>query len=131
MKSLVVFAAAMLSAQALSAECWLASNFSGRSAQADRDYQFAPDSFGDGMLVCFTEDGGMVTGSDLQLFRIGPSTLLGYGSNGLGLETVNVYQIDRGRRKLLITQTRIGTATITNLLPDYAAVFVADVVRAD
>ena len=132
MKKFFTFMALLfLPAQAAEAECWAAGNFSGQSAQADRGYRFAPDTFGDGMLICFTDEGGMVTGNDLQLFRFGLSTLIGYGSNERGLEVVNVYQIDRERRKLLFTQSRIGTSTITTLLPDYAAVFIADVVRAD
>ena len=121
---------ALCAGPALASECWVAGNFVGQSAQADRSYQFDSDSFTDGVLICFTEDGGMVTGSDLQLYRLGPSTLIGYGSNEQGLETVNVYQIDRQRQKLLLTQSRIGTASVTSLLPDYAAVFVADVVLA-
>ena len=121
---------ALCAGPALASDCWVAGNFVGQSAQADRDYQFAPDSFSDGMLICFTEEGGMVTGSDLQLYRFGMSTLIGYGSNDQGLETVNVYQIDRERQKLLLSQSRIGTASVTSLLPDYAAIFVADVVPA-
>ena len=121
---------ALCASPALASECWIAGRFIGQSAQADRDYRFASDNFRDGMLICFTDDGGMVTGSDLQLYRFGMSTLIGYGSNNQGLETVNVYQIDRVRQKLLLTQSRIGTASVTSLLPDYAAVFVADVVPA-
>ena len=56
---------------------------------------------------------------------------MGWAINGLGLEVVNVYQIDRARGVLLITQSRIGTASVTRLLPDYAAVFVADAVRVE
>ena len=111
------------------AECWFASNFRGQTAQADEGYQFTPDTFRDGMLVCFTDETGMVTGNDLPLMRLGNSTLIGISYNERGLEVVNVYQIHRTDSKLLVTQTRIGTATITALLPDYAAVFVGDVVR--
>ena len=127
MKKLFVFLSLVfLPAQAVAADCWLATNFSGQSAQADRDYKFAPDKF-DQMLICFTDEGGIVTGNDLQLVRFGMSTLIGFGANEQGLEVVNVYQIDREREKLLFTQSRIGTATVTPLLPDYAAVFIADV----
>ena len=83
------------------------------------------------MKICFTAEGGVVTGNDLELVRMGASTLIGWAAHPEGLETVNVYQIDRARQKLLFTQSRIGTATVTDLLPDYAAVFVADVVPVD
>ena len=121
---------ALCAGPAFASDCWVAANFVGHSAQADREYQFARDNFSDGMRICFTEEGGIVTGSDLQLYRFGISTLIGYGSNGHGLETVNVYQIDRERQKLLLSQSRMGTDTVTSLLPDYAATFVADVVPA-
>lgn len=118
--------AALLATPAHAVECWTASNFRGQSAQADEDYRFKPDRFADGMLICLSAEGGMVSGNDLDLVRLGESTLMGWASNGLGLEVVNVYQVDRARRVLLFTQSRIGTATVTDLLPDYAAVFVAD-----
>ncbi|MCC6008968.1 MAG: hypothetical protein JJU40_15040 [Rhodobacteraceae bacterium] len=123
-----IAAVAAVTAPAHASDCWLATNFRGQSAQADAGYRFASDRFADGMLVCFTGEGGFVTGNDLKLARPGESTLIGWSDNGLGLEVVNVYQIDRDRRVLLLTQSRIGTATVTSLLPDYAAVFIADVV---
>jgi hypothetical protein len=110
-------------------DCWLARNFDGRSANSDRDYSFMSDTFADGALICFHEATGSVTGNDLRLVRFGKSTLVGWAENGRGLEVVNTYQIDRERRKLLVTQSRIGTATHVGILPDYAATFVADVVQ--
>lgn len=121
----------LVPAHVVAGECWEASNFTGQSAESDRAYQFDSDRFADGMKICFTTEGGVVTGNDLELVRIGASTLIGWAANPKGLETVNVYQIDRARQKLLFTQSRIGTATVTDLLPDYAAVFVADVVPVD
>jgi hypothetical protein len=117
-------------AQAQDRDCWIAGNFLGLSANSFDDYAFSDDALRDGMLVCFTRDGGNVSGNDLPLIRMGPSTLIGWSSNELGLETVNTYQLARGRRKLLVTQSRIGTATVTTALPDYTAAFVADVVPA-
>jgi hypothetical protein len=115
--------------QASQAECWVAGNFIGQSAQADRGYLFQPDTFRDGMLICFTGETGTVSGNDIPLVRLGHSTLLGASINDRGLEVVNVYQIDRANSKLLFTQTRIGTASVTSLRPDYAATFGADVVK--
>jgi hypothetical protein len=126
--ALLIFAALVFTAATANAnECWLAGNFDGRVAMSTEGFEFSPDRFGDGMLICFTTNGGTVSGSDLQFVRMAPSTLIGFSSNAAGLETVNVFQIDRERHKLFLTQSRIGTATVTTLLPDYAAAFVADV----
>lgn len=110
-------------------DCWLARNFEGQSANSDRGYSFMSDTFADGALICFHEASGSVSGNDLRLVRMGSSTLVGWSENGRGLEVVNTYQLDRDRNKLLVTQSRIGTATHIGILPDYAATFVADVVR--
>lgn len=110
-------------------ECWVAANIEGRSATSFNGYAFDQDSF-PAMLICFTDEGGTVSGNDLGLARLGPSTLIGWAQNDAGLETVNTYQLDRDRGKLLITQSRLGTATMTSALPDYAAVFIGDVVPA-
>lgn len=110
-------------------DCWIAGNFQGKSAMSDA-FEFLDEGFSDGMLICFTDDSGHVSGNDLQLVRFGESTLIGWAQNGRGLETVNTYQIDRERGKALITQSRIGTATHISILPDYAAAFVGDAVPA-
>ena len=117
-----------LSASA-SADCWVAGELIGKSATSFEGYSFTDDSFKAGMVICFEGDSGSVTGNDLTLVRVGESTLLGLSTTEDGLEVVNTYQIDRANNKLLFTQTRIGTKAITSLLPDYAAVFVADVRR--
>lgn len=93
-------------------------------------YGFVEDSFADGMLICFSGDVGRVTGNDLPLTQFGESTLVGWSENGRGLETVNTYQLDREQGRLLITQSRIGTATEVLILPDYAAVYVGRAVPA-
>ncbi|GGA42351.1 hypothetical protein GCM10011499_10070 [Pelagibacterium lentulum] len=93
-------------------------------------YSFTDDSFADGMLLCFTDGGGTVSGNDLQLVRFGESTLIGWAETGMGLETVNTYQLDRQHNKLFISQSRIGTVTHNSVLPDYVAAFVADAVPA-
>lgn len=112
-------------------ECWIAGNFVGKSASSFENYEFVDNSFADGMLICFTGDTGTVTGSDLSLLRMGPSTLIGWGTNDKGLEVVNTYQIDRVNKMLLITQSRIGTATMLSTLPDFAAAFVGNVKQVD
>lgn len=119
----------LLTSTAAGADCWVAGNFEGRSAMSE-SYGFVNDTFSDGMLICFTENGGHVSGNDLQMVRLGESTLVGWASNGRGLETVNSYQIDRERGKVLITQSRIGTATHISVLPDYAAAYVGDAAPA-
>jgi len=111
------------------AEYWVADRLEGYSATSFADYKFIEDSFSAGMRICFDGDSGSVTGNDLPLLRIGESTLLGYSTNQMGLETVNVYQIDRANRTLLFTQSRIGTSSVTTALPDYAATFIGTVRR--
>jgi len=113
---------------AAASDCWVAGKFQGQSAMSDKNYNFVRDGFADGMLICFSDSGGRVTGSDLSLTRFGESTLIGFSKNDKGLETVNVYQLDRKRGKLLITQSRIGTATEVPILPDYTAAYVGDAV---
>ncbi|MBQ1203678.1 MAG: hypothetical protein IIX61_07770 [Loktanella sp.] len=125
MRMILSIIAAVLLPTIAKAECWVAGNITGRSASAFENFSFDDDGF-PAMLICFTDEGGTVTGNDLQLVRLGPSTLIGWDANENGLEVVNTYQLDRERGKLLITQSRIGTASITSLLPDYAAVFVGD-----
>lgn len=110
-------------------ECWIAANIEGRSATSFNTFAFDQDSF-PAMLICFTDEGGTVSGDDLGLVRLSPSTLIGWASNEGGLETINTYQLDRARGKLFITQSRIGTASMTSARPDYAAVFVGDAVPA-
>lgn len=128
MKRVLIFVVALSACPAVAAaDCWLATNIKGRSAPSSSNYAFVEDSFQDGMRICFTGESGTVSGNDLELFRFGQSTLVGVSTNGMGLEVVNTYQVDRRNRRLLITQSRIGTASITALLPDYAAVFVGDV----
>ena len=117
--------AAVLAATAHAGECWTASNFRGQTAQADEGYRFKADSFADGMPVCLSVEGGTASGNHVDLVRLGDFTPVGWAMNGLGLEEVNGYQFDRARGVPLFTQSRIGTATVTNLLPDHAAVFVA------
>jgi hypothetical protein len=125
---LAALAALAFAAPAAAYDCWVAGGFQGKSAPSDEGFNFIDDKFADGMMICLRDDGGTVTGNDLSLLRLGESTLIGWASNGLGLEVVNTYQIDRDRGKLLLTQSRIGTASEVPILPDYAAVFVADIV---
>ena len=110
------------------AECWIASNIRGQSAEAPRGYTFGEDTFSDGMRICFFGETGFVSNNDLNLVQFGRSTLIGVSIRDAGLETVNAYQIDRANGKLLIIQSRLGTATVVPFLPDYAAVFVGDVI---
>ncbi len=112
------------------AECWIASDVKGYSAVSDLDYRFVENGLSSPLLICFTADGGTVSGSDIRLVRFGESTLAGYGGNDEGNEVFVVYQIDRDNGKLLFTLTRIGTKTITTVLPDLAEAFVGNVVQA-
>jgi len=60
-------------------ECWIASNMEGYSALSNQDYAFVENGISQPLFVCFTADGGTVTGSDVRLVKFGDSTLAGYG----------------------------------------------------
>ncbi|MGH7930290.1 MAG: hypothetical protein ACREQV_21140 [Candidatus Binatia bacterium] len=107
-------------------DCWTVANIKGYSANAEDNYQFAQDGFRNPMRVCFTLDGGTVSGTDIQLLKFGSSTLAGYGHNELGNELFEVYQLDRATRKLHFVKTRIGSAKGSSILANFAAAFVGD-----
>ena len=107
------------------------SNIQGHTAAASDGYRFAEDGIDHPILVCFTDEGGVVTGTDIPLVKFGQSTLAGYADNGQGLEAFEVYQLDRDNKKMLYTKTQIGTATVTSALPDLVSSFVGDAVRVD
>jgi len=107
-------------------ECWAISNIRGYSAYANEGYKFVPDGLPSTLMICFTPDGGMVTGSTVPFFKFGASTLAGYGGNDKGNELFEVYQLDRENRKLLYIKTRIGTKTIAPVFSDVVSAFVGD-----
>ena len=110
-------------------ECWAISNLKGYSAFADENYKFLPDGLPNRLLVCFTENGGTVTGTDIRFVKFGASTLAGYGGNDQGNELFEVYQLDREKRKLLYVKSRIGTKTVAPILTDIVSAFVGDAVQ--
>jgi hypothetical protein len=107
-------------------ECWSISNIKGYSAYADQDYKFSPDGLRNTILVCFSSDSGVVTGTDTKFVKFGESTLVGLGGNNQGNETVEVYQLDREKKKLLYVKSRIGTKTVMPLFSDTVLSFVGD-----
>jgi hypothetical protein len=107
-------------------ECWSVSNIKGYSAYADKDYKFSSDGLHGTILVCFGSDSGVVTGSDTEFVKFGESTLIGMGGNNQGNETVEVYQLDRERKKLLYVKSRIGTKTVMPLFSDTVLSFIGD-----
>lgn len=125
----VVLAFLVPSSSALANECWSVSNIRGHAAHADQGYEFARDGLPNTVLICFTPEGGTVTGTDVGFVRFGRSTLAGYGGNARGNELFEVYQIDRQRGKLLYTKSRIGTKTIAPVLSDVVASYVGDARR--
>jgi hypothetical protein len=78
------------------------------------------------LLVCFTSNGGTVTGTDVRFVKFGESTLAGYGGNDQGNELFEIYQIDRAKKKLLYAKSRIGTKTVVPVLSDVVSAFVGD-----
>ena len=109
-------------------ECWAISNLKGYSAFSDQGYKFVEDGLKP-VVVCFTPEGGTVTGSDIRFVKFGTSTLAGYGGNDLGNELFEVYQLDREKRKLLYVKTRIGTKTVVPVFSDVTSSFVGDAVQ--
>lgn len=117
-----------LSAGQPARDCWAVSNMKGYSALSAEAYKFGPDGLSGSLIVCFTSDGGVVTGSDIEHVKFGLSTLAGFASNGKGNETFEVYQLDRDRKKLMYTKTRIGTSSMLPGAPDVVSAFVGDAV---
>jgi hypothetical protein len=107
-------------------ECWAISNIKGYSAFADEGYKFSQDGMKSPLLVCFTSNGGTVTGTDVRFVKFGESTLAGYGGNDQGNELFEIYQIDRAKKKLLYAKSRIGTKTVVPVLSDVVSAFVGD-----
>lgn len=106
-------------------ECWSVSNIKGYSAYADEGYKFSSDGLRGTTLVCFGSDSGVVTGTDMKFVKFGESTLIGMGGNQ-GNETVEVYQLDREKKKLLYVKSRIGTKTVMPLFSDTVLSFIGD-----
>ncbi len=107
-------------------ECWVISNIKGYSAYADQGYKFVSDGMRNTILVCFSPEGGTVTGTDIRFVKFGQSTLAGYGGNDKGNELFEVYQLDREKKKLLYVKTRIGTKTVAPVFSDVVSSFVGD-----
>ena len=129
-----LFCAAMAAASLFAAqnsnaqECWAISNLKGYSAFSDQGYKFVEDGLKN-VIVCFTSDGGTVTGTDIRFVKFGTSTLAGYGGNDRGNELFEVYQLDREKRKLLYVKTRAGTKTVVPVFSDVTSSFVGDAVQ--
>ncbi len=116
---------------ALANDCWVVGSFSGHTAASNGGYRFVEDGIDQATLVCFTAEGGIVTGNDITLVKFGESTLAGYSGNDQGFEVFVVYQLDRVNKKMFYTKTRIGTRTVTSILPDLVSSFVGDAVQVD
>ena len=123
--------AVLLPMASLADDCWIVSNIKGYAAYADHNYEFMKDGLPNNVLICFTEDGGNVTGSDVRFVKFGNSTLAGYGGNHKANEMFEVYQIDREKGKVLYTKCRIGTKTVMPILSDVVCSYVGDATRFD
>lgn len=128
---LFIYASAALFASlpALANECWAISNIKGYSAYSDEAYKFDKDGLKFSGLVCFTAEGGTVTGTDTKFVKFGESTLAGFGGNDRGLALIEVYQIDREKKKLLYVRSRIGTKTEAPMFSDVVSSFVGDATK--
>jgi hypothetical protein len=124
MKKLMIAGASafLLSAPAVADDCWMTNHKpTGCSINTDRNYKFMRDRFLKNIMICFRENDGTVTGAKLPFVKVGDSTLIGRSAPKDGLEVMNVVQIDRVKRKLLLISNRVGSAL------DRAGLFTADV----
>ena len=115
-------------------ECWAVTNVKGYGAYANEKYKYIEDGLVNSVVVvCFTEKGGYVIGTETKFIKLGKSTLVGYAGSHKGNELVEVYQIDRENNKLLYTKSRVGTQFIDNpiakILSNVVASYVGDVER--
>ena len=124
--SILLLAIFICASQSVSAkECWALSNLKGHLAASVKDYKFEEDKFSKPMVLCFEEETGTVSDDDTSFTRFGTSTLIGWVQNK-GIELVEVFQIDRTKKRVLFTKTRIGTGTVLPNGPDVIAAFVGD-----
>ncbi|MBK8727749.1 MAG: hypothetical protein IPL96_17355 [Holophagaceae bacterium] len=104
--------------QAPKEEWWAISKLKGYSADSLDEYRKFSENGLHPLLICLGEKNGTVTGSDLNFVKLGESTLVGVSVDERGMETVEVYQLDRVKRKLLYTKSRVRTGTVAPILPD-------------
>ena len=123
-KYFLFLSAVFLSFPATALECWFTVGLKGAGGNSTKAYAFSEDALGQ-FEICFSEDGktGTVTGNDVPLTQMSPSTLAGFSANGIGLETFVTYQIDRESNHILHTKSRIGTSTASAILPDVVHAF--------
>ena len=107
-------------------DCWVISNIKGYAAYADQSYNFIPDGLSNPIMLCFTSEGGKISGTDIHFLKFGNSTLAGYGGNDKGNEMFEIYQIDRVNKKLLYTKSRIGTKTIAPRFSDVVCSYIGE-----
>lgn len=120
---------ALLSHHASAKECWALSEIRGQVAFSGEKYAFQADKFSNPMLLCFNDEKtGSVSGDDTSFTRFGVSTLIGWAQNK-DIELVETYQIDRARGQVLITKTRIGTASVIPGGPDLVGSFAGKATR--
>ncbi|MHB1187070.1 hypothetical protein [Thiobacillus sp.] len=112
-------------------ECWSVSNIKGYAAYSDEGYKFSPDGLRNTILVCFGSDSGVVTGTDTKFVKFGESTLVGLGGNNQGNEVIEVYQLDRAKKKLLYMKSRVGTKTVVPLFSDVVLSFIGDATQSN
>ncbi len=109
----------------LADECWAVTNIKGYSSYADDEYRFSQDGLPSAVVLCFTDEGGSVTGTDTRMVKFGNSTLAGFASNK-DIELFEIYQLDREKKKVLYTKSRIGTKSVAPTLSDVVSSFVGD-----
>lgn len=116
-----------LATQNLRAETWELTNIKGYSARGNNipKYKYENDELPETITLTFNENTGEVSGTSIKFVRHGKYTLVGVALQE-GFETVVVYQIDRQRNKVLVSQSRMSDKFAETLIPNRIWSFVGD-----
>jgi hypothetical protein len=123
----LVFVVFVFMTYSANAETWELTNIKGYSARANSmpKYKYESDELTEKVLLTFNDDSGTASGTSTKFVRYGESTLVGVVVQE-GFETVVVYQIDRQRDKVLISQSRMSKKLAEILIPNHVWSFVGD-----
>ena len=103
-------------------EIWKVTNIKGQTQLLQQKKDVADGFDGQVIMLKFLEKSGTVSGTTSEIIKIDNNTLIGYGFDGKGGGTiVEVYQINRKRNKMQMTQSRINMGML-----DKVSYFIGD-----
>ena len=107
-------------------ETWVVSNIRGVMHYSP-DFKFEESKLAQKkLIISFSENSGMVSGTDSKFIKLDENTLIGLSTNGKGAALYEIYQINRKHKKMHLTITRVGSETILPNFPDKAGAYVGD-----